>query len=93
MLAGNLFTVCPLFVNNARMIPLGRCVFSGRIAALIFILSSAASVIGADVQLNGSWLMENQQWTVRIQPARAGIQIKPGRNDVRSTNRRETDFP
>jgi hypothetical protein len=64
------------------MFPLGRRVFSGRIAALAFILSSAASVIGADVQLNGSWLMENQQWAVRIQPARSGIQIKPGRHVV-----------
>jgi hypothetical protein len=45
-------------------------------------LSSAASAIGADVQLNGSWRMENQQWAVRIQPAGSGIQIKPGRNVV-----------
>lgn len=80
MLAKTSLQVHRLFVNNAGVIPLGRWVFSGRIAALAFILSSAASVLGADVQLNGSWLTENQQWVVRIQPAPSGIQIKPGRN-------------
>ena len=68
------------FVNNAGVIPLGRHVFCERIVALVLMLSAGTFALGADVQLNGSWLTENQQWIVRIQPAHSGIQIKPGRN-------------
>ncbi len=80
MLAKTSLQVHRLFVNNAGVIPLGRCVFCGRFVALALMLSAATLVLGADVQLNGSWLTENQQWVVRIQPAHSEIQIKPGRN-------------
>jgi len=62
------------------MVPLSRSVLLRYLIGLGLLLSPATFVRGDEVELKASWMMAKQRWIVRIQPARLGIQIKPGRN-------------